>query len=59
MEAQVGSKALREAGLRNPADLLPFPWDKATEPALSDEERKEMQAFIDAENERRKNAETQ
>ena len=50
MAAQVGSKALNEAGIYKPTDLIQFPWDKEPTVPLSDEERDEMQAEMAAMN---------
>jgi len=50
MEAQGGTEHLRKNGINSPADLIQFPWDREPTPTLTDEERKEMQAEMDAEN---------
>lgn len=46
--AYVGGKAMKEAGINSPKDLLKFPWEKneAYSP-LTDEERMELQHEID------------
>ena len=51
MSAQVGSKALNEAGIYKPTDLIQFPWDKEPSVPLSDEERDELKAEMAAMNE--------
>ena len=50
MEVQVGTEALRKSGINNPTDLIQFPWDKEPMPALTDEDRNELQAEMAAEN---------
>jgi hypothetical protein len=50
MEVQVGTEALRKSGINNPTDLIKFPWDNEPSPALTDEDRNEMQAEMAAEN---------
>lgn len=51
MEAQIGSNALAKAGIQNPIDLLPFPWEKEADSNLpTEEEIADMQAEMDAMN---------
>lgn len=52
MEVQVGTEAMRKSGINNPTDLIQFPWDKEPMPALTDKERNELQAEMNAENAR-------
>ena len=52
MEAQGGTDYLRKQGINNPTDLIKFPWDNEPSPALTDEDRNEMQAEMAAENAR-------
>ena len=44
MLAQCGSKSMRESGIRKPADLIKFPWEKKmeSEPPISDKEAQEL-----------------
>ena len=48
MEAQCGTENLRKSGIHDPTDLIKFPWDKPQAPPISDEERNELQAEMDA-----------
>jgi len=48
MEAQVGTEAMHKAHLFKPDDLLQFPWDRKPAPPLTDAERDELQAEMDA-----------
>jgi len=48
MEAQCGTENLRKAGINNPTDLITFPWDKKPAPPLTDKEREDLQAEMDA-----------
>lgn len=48
MIAQVGTKAMQEANIFKPDDLLQFPWDKEPAPPITDKERDELQAEMDA-----------
>ena len=50
MQAFCGGKALNEAGIYKPTDLIKFPWDTAPVVPLSQSEVEEMQAEIDAMN---------
>ena len=54
MTAQVGGEAMKKAGIRNPIDLIHFPWEKNT-PAerISDTDKQELldlMASINAQN---------
>lgn len=43
MSAQAGSKAMNEAGLRKPLDLIRFPWEKdAPAEQITDADRQEL-----------------
>jgi hypothetical protein len=48
MGAQVGKKGMNEAGLFRPTDLIQFPWEKEASTPLSDEDRQQLQAEMDA-----------
>ena len=48
MTAQCGSKAMREAGINSIEDLLKFPWDSEPVAPISDEDRDELLAEMDA-----------
>lgn len=48
MLSTVGKKALVEAGIHSPKDLLPLPWDKTQAPPITDEERDELLAEMAA-----------
>ena len=48
MTALCGSKALREAGINSINDLLKFPWDSELVAPITDEERDEMLAEMEA-----------
>ena len=48
MEAQSGTKHLRENGINSPADLIHFPWDKEPAPSLTNEEYNDMQEEMKA-----------
>ena len=48
MQAFCGGKALNEAGIHKPTDLIKFPWDSAPVAPLSQSEVEDMQAEIDA-----------
>jgi hypothetical protein len=51
MAAQAGSKALHEAGIYKPTDLIQFPWDEIEQSKpLTDDERTQLQAEMDAMN---------
>ena len=50
MQAFAGSKSMGQAGLRRPADLLPFPWEKEQGATMSAEEIEEMQKEMAAMN---------
>ena len=50
MQAQCGSKAMREAGINSIEDLLKFPWDSEPVAPITSEERDEMLAEINAYN---------
>jgi len=50
MQAQCGSKAMQEAGINSINDLLKFPWDSEPVAPITDEERDQMQAEMDAMN---------
>jgi hypothetical protein len=50
MGAQVGKKGMNEAGLFRPTDLIQFPWEKEASTPLSDEDRQQLQAEMDAYN---------
>lgn len=52
MQAFCGGKALNEAGIHKPTDLIKFPWDTAPVTPLTQSEVEEMQAEIDAMNAR-------
>lgn len=53
MSAQVGGKGMREAHLYKMTDLILFPWEREV-PVLTAEDRADLQADLDAENERLK-----
>lgn len=38
MSSQIGSDRMRQAGLRNPTDLMPLPWDNTEKQNLPTEE---------------------
>ena len=48
MQAQCGSKAIQEAGINSINDLLKFPWDTEPVAPITDEERDQLQAEMDA-----------
>ena len=48
MTAQCGSKAMREAGINSIEDLLKFPWDTEPVAPITDEERDNLLAEMDA-----------
>ena len=48
MGAQAGKKGMNEAGLFKPTDLLQFPWEKEASTPLSDADRQQLQAEMDA-----------
>lgn len=48
MAAQVGGKALAEAGIHGPTDLLKFPWDTDTTPELTQEDVDDIVAELEA-----------
>ena len=50
MEAQVGTKALRENGINSPTDLITFPWDKEPLAPITDEDRNDLLAEMAAMN---------
>ena len=50
MQAFCGGKAMNEAGIYKPTDLIKFPWDTAPVTPLTRDEVKEMQAEIAAMN---------
>ena len=50
MQAQCGSKAMQEAGINSINDLLKFPWDSEPVAPITDEERDELLAEMDAYN---------
>ena len=50
MQAFCGGKALNEAGIYKPTDLIKFPWDTAPVTPLSQSEVEDMQAEIRAMN---------
>ena len=52
MLAQCGSKSMRESGIKKPADLMKFPWEKKMEsaPPITDEEAQELLAEMAAMN---------
>lgn len=50
MQAQCGSKAMRESGINSIEDLLKFPWDSEPVAPITDEERDELLAEMDAYN---------
>ena len=50
MQAFCGGKALNEAGIHKPTDLLKLPWDTAPVAPLSQSEVEDMQAEIRAMN---------
>ena len=50
MQAFCGGKALNEAGIHKPTDLIKFPWDSATVATITEDEVKDMQAEIAAMN---------
>lgn len=53
MLAMAGSKALREAGINAPTDLLAFPWEKDPAPPITEEDQQELldlMASINAQN---------
>lgn len=52
MRAQVGDDSLHKAGIWNPSDLIPLPWEKKKdkEPPISDEEAQELIAEMQAMN---------
>ena len=48
MEAQIGTEAMRKSGINNPTDLIKFPWDKKPALPLTDKEREDLQAEMEA-----------
>lgn len=52
MQAFCGGKALNEAGIYKPTDLIKFPWDSAPVATITEDEALELQAEIDAMNAR-------
>lgn len=48
MQAFCGGKALNEAGIHKPTDLIKFPWDSAPVAPITEDEALELQAEIDA-----------
>ena len=50
MQAQCGSKAMQEAGINSINDLLKFPWDSEPVAPITDEERDELLAEMEAMN---------
>ena len=48
MQAFCGSKALGEAGIYKPTDLIKFPWDSAPVAPISQEEAADLQAEMAA-----------
>ena len=50
MQAFCGGKALNEAGIYKPTDLIKFPWDSAPVATITEDEVKDMQAEIAAMN---------
>ena len=50
MQAQCGSKAMRESGINSIEDLLKFPWDSEPVAPITDEERDELLAEMEAMN---------
>ena len=53
MTAQVGGEAMKKAGIRNPIDLITFPWEKAPVERISDTDKQELldlMASINAKN---------
>ena len=48
MQAFCGGKALNEAGIHKPTDLIKFPWDSAPVANITEDEALELQAEIDA-----------
>ena len=48
MASQVGGKALSEAGIHKPTDLIKFPWEKQPIANISDEDVAAMQAELAA-----------
>lgn len=48
MTSQVGSKAMREANINNPTDLIKFTWECEAPPPVSQEEIAQLQAEMDA-----------
>ena len=48
MQAFCGGKALNDAGIRKPTDLIKFPWDSAPVATITEDEALELQAEIDA-----------
>lgn len=50
MQAQCGSKAMQEAGINSIKDLMKFPWDSEPVAPITDEERDELLAEMDAMN---------
>ena len=47
MSAQVGGKALHEAGIHKMTDLISFPWDKIEKTLPSESEVLELQKEMD------------
>ena len=47
MSSFIGSDGMRKSGLTGPKDLLEFPWEKETEPPLSDEEVDEIRKELE------------
>lgn len=50
MQAQCGSKAMQEAGINSIQDLMKFPWDIELVAPITDEERDELLAEMEAYN---------
>lgn len=48
MRAFAGDDKLAEAGIHGPGDILKLPWDKTPLPPISQEEKEELQAEMDA-----------
>lgn len=52
MSAQVGTKGMQDAGLRNPTDLIEFPWEHVAPDIPDQSEIDEMQALMRSINQR-------
>jgi hypothetical protein len=48
MSAQAGTKAMQEAHIYKPSDLLPLPWDSTADGDVTQEDVEDMQATMDA-----------